>query len=238
MEQEKSKKWHWSSIMLVILLPILAIAIAMDSYGLFDSAEEDKTLAAEEKTEVSKNNIEGSHLEDVAEEDAVTYEQEDDAAEQESGSRAESKAQTADATKKTDRTAADIPDFAVAAKTLEGHDTEADNSRLESSDDRVYDVVEQMPSYPGGPAALMQYLNNNIRYPESAKANGIQGRVTVQFVVEKDGRISEVRTMRSANAALDREAERIVRSMPKWIPGRQDGSPVRVKYFVPVVFRL
>ena len=237
MEQEKRKKWHWSSIMLVILLPILAIAIAMDSYGLFDSAEEDKALAAEEKTEVSKSNIEGSHLEDVAEEDAVAYEQEDDAAEQESDSRAESKAQTADATKKTDRTAADIPDFAVAARTLEGHDTEEDNSRLAKPEDKVYDVVEQMPSFPGGPAALMQYLNNSIRYPEEAKANGIRGRVTVQFVVEKDGSISGVSTMRSADPLLDREAMRIVSNMPKWKPGKGNGSPVRVKYFVPVVFR-
>ena len=103
--------------------------------------------------------------------------------------------------------------------------------------DKVYDVVERMPSFPGGPAALMQYLNNSIRYPEEAKANGIRGRVTVQFVVEKDGSISGVSTMRSADPMLDREAMRIVSNMPKWKPGKSNGSPVRVKYFVPVVFR-
>ena len=83
----------------------------------------------------------------------------------------------------------------------------------------------------------MQYLNNSIRYPEEAKANGIRGRVTVQFVVEKDGSISGVSTMRSADPLLDREAMRIVSNMPKWKPGKSNGSPVRVKYFVPVVFR-
>ena len=84
----------------------------------------------------------------------------------------------------------------------------------------------------------MQYISNSTRYPKVAEANGIQGRVTVQFVVEKDGSISGVRTMKSAEPSLDHEAERIVRSMPKWNPGKSNGSPVRVKYFVPVVFRL
>ena len=103
---------------------------------------------------------------------------------------------------------------------------------------KVFDVVEQMPSFPGGPAALMKYLSENMRYPAVAEESGIQGRVTVQFVVEKDGSVTDVRTMKSVDPALDREAERVVKSMPKWIPGKQNGSAVRVKYFVPVVFRL
>ena len=105
-------------------------------------------------------------------------------------------------------------------------------------ENKVLDVVEQMPSFPGGPAALMKYLSENMRYPAVAEENGIQGRVTVQFVVEKDGSVTDVRTMKSVDPALDREAERVVKSMPKWIPGKQNGSAVRVKYFVPVVFRL
>ena len=144
---------------------------------------------------------------------------------------------TSDADTKTEKNA-DIPDFAVAAKSLEGHDKETGETRLAKPDDKVYDVVEQMPTFPGGPAALMQYISNSTRYPKVAEANGIQGRVTVQFVVEKDGSISGVRTMKSAEPSLDHEAERIVRSMPKWKPGKSNGSPVRVKYFVPVVFRL
>ncbi len=105
-------------------------------------------------------------------------------------------------------------------------------------ENKVFDVVEQMPSFPGGTAALMKYLSENMRYPAVAEENGIQGRVTVQFVVEKDGSVTDVRTMKSVDPALDREAERVVKSMPKWIPGKQNGSAVRVKYFVPVVFRL
>ena len=105
-------------------------------------------------------------------------------------------------------------------------------------ENKVFDVVEQMPSFPGGPAALMKYLSENMRYPAGAEENCIQGRVTVQFVVEKDGSVTDVKTMKSVDPALDREAERVVKSMPKWIPGKQNGSAVRVKYFVPVVFRL
>lgn len=105
-------------------------------------------------------------------------------------------------------------------------------------ENKVFDVVEQMPSFPGGQGALMQYLSSHVKYPAVAEENGIQGRVTVQFVVEKDGSVTDVRTMKSVDPSLDREAERVVSSMPKWIPGKQNGSAVRVKYFVPVVFRL
>ena len=105
-------------------------------------------------------------------------------------------------------------------------------------ENKVFDVVEQMPSFPGGPSALRAYLSSHVKYPAVAEENGIQGRVTVQFVVEKDGSVTDVKTMKSVDPSLDREAERVVRSMPKWIPGKQNGSAVRVKYFVPVVFRL
>lgn len=105
-------------------------------------------------------------------------------------------------------------------------------------ENKVFDVVEQMPSFPGGTSALMAYLSSHVKYPAVAEENGIQGRVTVQFVVEKDGSVTDVKTMKSVDPSLDREAERVVKSMPKWIPGKQNGSAVRVKYFVPVVFRL
>lgn len=105
-------------------------------------------------------------------------------------------------------------------------------------ENKVFDVVEQMPSFPGGQGALMQYLSSHVKYPAVAEENGIQGRVTVQFVVEKDGSVTDVKTMKSVDPSLDKEAERVVKSMPKWIPGKQNGSAVRVKYFVPVVFRL
>lgn len=102
----------------------------------------------------------------------------------------------------------------------------------------IFEVVEKMPEFPeGGMAGLMQYLNKNIRYPEAAKKAGVQGRVTVQFVVEKDGSISNVSTLRGMEPDLDKEAIRVISEMPKWKPGTQRGEPVRVRYTVPVVFR-
>lgn len=105
-------------------------------------------------------------------------------------------------------------------------------------ENKVFDVVEQMPSFPGGPSALMQYFSSNIKYPVVAQENGVQGRVVVSFVVERDGSITDVQVARSVDPSLDREAQRLVRSMPRWIPGKQNGQAVRVKYNVPVAFRL
>lgn len=103
----------------------------------------------------------------------------------------------------------------------------------------VYEVVENMPEFPnGGMGELMKYLSANIRYPEAAHKAGIQGRVTVQFVVGKDGSIGNVSILRGVNADLDAEAIRVISSMPKWKPGTQKGEPVKVKYTVPVMFRL
>ena len=105
-------------------------------------------------------------------------------------------------------------------------------------ENKVFDVVEQMPSYPGGNGALMQYLSSHIKYPVIAEENGIQGRVICTFVVERDGSITDVRIAKSVDPSLDKEAMRVVSSMPKWIPGKQNGSAVRVKYTLPVTFRL
>lgn len=105
-------------------------------------------------------------------------------------------------------------------------------------ENKIFDVVEQMPAFPGGPAALMKFLSENIHYPTVAAENGVQGRVVVGFVVEKDGSITDVNILKGQDPSLDREALRVVKSMPNWIPGKQNGSSVRVKYQVPVMFRL
>lgn len=104
--------------------------------------------------------------------------------------------------------------------------------------EKVFDVVEQMPSFPGGPSALMEWLSNNVKYPVVAQENGVQGRVVVSFVVERDGSITDVKVVRGVDPSLDKEASRVVRAMPRWIPGKQNGSAVRVMYNVPVAFRL
>lgn len=105
-------------------------------------------------------------------------------------------------------------------------------------ENKVFDIVEQQPMFPGGPAALMKYLSENTKYPVVAQENGVQGRVTVQFVVEKDGSISDVHVLRGVDPSLDKEAVRVVKSLPRWTPGKQNGITVRVNYRVPVLFRL
>ena len=108
----------------------------------------------------------------------------------------------------------------------------------QSSQDKVFDVVEQMPTFPGGMGALMDFLSKNVKYPEEARKNGIQGTVVVTFVVEKDGSISEPKIARSIDFLIDLEAARVISKMPKWNPGKQMGEIVRVKYALPVTFRL
>lgn len=142
-------------------------------------------------------------------------------------------------------------DKAVGAFTVEGND-EVGGAVLKAKEDiaapeppkhvveetKIFTVVEQMPMYPGGDAALMGYLRDNIHYPTIAAENGVQGRVVVGFVVERDGSITDVKILRGVDPSLDREAMRVVKSMPRWNPGKQNGSAVRVKYQVPVSFRL
>ena len=126
----------------------------------------------------------------------------------------------------------------AAGEVLKAKEVIAQPEPPKEEETKVFDVVEQMPSFPGGPSALMQYLSSNIKYPVVAEENGVQGRVVCTFVVERDGSITDVRVIKSVDPSLDKEAVRVVKGMPKWIPGKQNGSAVRVKYTVPVTFRL
>lgn len=110
--------------------------------------------------------------------------------------------------------------------------------KTESSDDMIHTIVEQMPSFPGGDNALKAYLSNNLRYPPKAEENGIHGRVTCQFVIERDGSITDARVVRGVDPDLDREALRVIKSMPKFYPGHQNGKAVRVRYTMPIIFNL
>ena len=105
-------------------------------------------------------------------------------------------------------------------------------------DSKVFDVVEDMPSFPGGHDALFKFISEKLRYPKQAEEHGIQGRVICNFIVEKDGSISNIKVQKSVNPHLDAEAVRVLRLMPKWKPGHQNYTPVRVMYTVPVSFRL
>lgn len=107
-----------------------------------------------------------------------------------------------------------------------------------SDKEKVYQVVEQQPSFPGGREELFKYLAYNVRYPIDAAKNKIEGRVLVTFVVEHDGSISNVNVANSVYPSLDKESIRVVSGMPKWIPGKANGKTVRVKYTIPITFRL
>ncbi len=108
----------------------------------------------------------------------------------------------------------------------------------EESAQQIFTVVEKMPSFPGGDTELFKFLSKSIKYPVIAQENGIQGRVICTFVVNRDGTIVDAEVVRGVDASLDREALRVINSMPKWTPGEQRGKPVRVKYTLPVQFRL
>lgn len=125
----------------------------------------------------------------------------------------------------------------AAGEVLKAKEVIADEKPKEE-ETKVFDVVEQMPQFPGGQGALFEYLSKQIKYPVIAEENGVQGRVIVTFVVERDGSITDVKVVKSVDPSLDKEAQRVVKGMPRWIPGKQNGSAVRVKYTVPVTFRL
>ncbi len=110
--------------------------------------------------------------------------------------------------------------------------------REESDDDRIFEVVEENAQFPGGDDACYKWLSDNIKYPAIAQEQGIQGRVFVQFVVNKDGTIVDVKVLRSPDPSLSKEAERVVKLMPKWKPARQGNKPVRSRFNLPVMFRL
>ena len=137
--------------------------------------------------------------------------------------------------------AAKVTDLAeiVKEKTVESvpQDTvKADG--LQGKNSTVYDMVEQAPAFPGGPQAMMQFIKDNLQYPQIAKENGIQGRVILQFVVDETGKVTDPKVIRSIDPSLDTEAIRLVLSMPRWIPGMQDGKAVAVRYTIPVIFKL
>ena len=113
----------------------------------------------------------------------------------------------------------------------------AQKTVVSKKNQKVFDVVEQMPEFPGGMEALFKYMAENMKYPEDAKKQQVEGRVLVQFIVETDGSVSNTEVLMRVFPSLDAEAVRVMSGMPKWIPGKQNGKVVRVKYTIPVSFR-
>lgn len=133
---------------------------------------------------------------------------------------------------------AKVNDLVASMKTNQAETASVVVKDTLTPDESVFEVVEQMPEFPGGYKEMMKYIEQNMRYPEEAKKAGTQGRVVVQFLVNKNGAISDVSVLHSVDRLLDAEAVRLVRSMPKWKPGMQKGKAVTVKYTVPLSFKL
>lgn len=126
----------------------------------------------------------------------------------------------------------------IGGEVLKAKEEIAQPEPPKEEENKVFDVVEEQPSFPGGQGALMQWLHDNIKYPVIAAENGIEGRVIVQFVVSKSGSISNVNVVRGVDPSLDKEAVRVVSNMPNWTPGKQNGTTVNVRYTLPVTFKL
>ena len=133
-------------------------------------------------------------------------------------------------------------------KELEIEDTEVDEDEVveiveveeeeEVAEEEIFTIVETNPSFPGGEAKMYAFLGKNMKYPPIARDNNIQGRVYVSFVVEKNGKITDVRVLRGIGGGCDEEAIRVVKAMPSWSAGKQRGKPVRVRFNLPIVFKL
>ena len=126
----------------------------------------------------------------------------------------------------------------VIKKDEEVRDLKQVVTQAPEEEEKVFDMVEQMPTFPGGTNELMKYIADHLKYPTIAQENGVEGRVICQFVVSSDGRVRDAKVVKTLDPYCDKEAIRVIMSMPKWIPGKQNGKAVSVKYTVPIVFRL
>lgn len=139
-----------------------------------------------------------------------------------------------------------IPALCTSAQELKTYNTSNYNGQAQTSqqecclgeEEKPYVHVEQMPEFPGGLQALLQHISNELKYPETAKDNGIEGMVVVQFVVKADGTVGDVKVTRSLDPDCNKEAVRLVRSLPRWTPGRHNGRAVTVYYTLPIRFRI
>ena len=126
------------------------------------------------------------------------------------------------------------------SETVQKSKIEKIQSTISSTPDSagVYDVIEKMPEYPGGEQALIEFLSNNIKYPVTAQDKGIQGRVIIGFIIDKEGKVKQATVLRGVDAELDKEALRVVNLLENWVPGEQKGEKVSVRYTLPISFRL
>ena len=213
-----NKKTNRASLLkLLALVPIVGVALALNAETVNDYVYTEKAKTPQKKV-VKKGRQDGQikmgaktievKAETETKDDVIT-----------------TKKHTAEHKAKIDKEERHVVDVTVAKS-------------QEETEKGVFDVVEEMPQYPGGQMELMKFLSETVKYPEAAEKAGTQGRVIASFIVEKDGSISGAKVVRSVSEELDAEALRVINAMPKWMPGKQSGKAVRVKYTIPISFRL
>ena len=251
-----SVKRHTKAVVIVVVCLALIMAwVAAQSFGLFEAAEEDTNAnAGQELTTIA--NVEEVEEEEEQQLDIPEPEPEDVQVEEEVTAtqavtevvikeEVDEDRKIKDQQEVLDNTAqlgaADHEGKEDALKEAVTKEVVEEAPKVEKPKDEGpvnIAMVEQKPEFPGGTAAMYTWLSNNINYPAAASEEGIQGKVTVQFIVEKNGSISNVKVVRGKHPALDAEAKRVVSKMPRWTPGRNNGQPVRVTYNLPVTFKL
>lgn len=246
---------HNKSVIIVLsVLAVILVLLILMMKGVFSKAEEEQLVSAteqeivtyeaeeeeieeEEQFEIPDEPEEVIAPEEVANEQRITdllivqdeeFDKEKEVKDQEKMMENEAQAGAIDITEGTN----DLNKVQVKEQVI------AETKPVE--EEKVYNIamVEQKPEFVGGEAAMYKWLSENIVYPSAASEEGVQGRVVVEFVVGKDGSITNVRVLRPRHPALDKEAVRVVKAMPKWIPGRNNGQPVKVTYTLPVTFKL
>lgn len=253
--RQSSRKRHTSAVVWVLAgLAVLLVLLILSVSGVFAKAEEDQIVTATTQ-EITTFNPEEDIEEDTEEdfvlppepEEIIAPEEvantqrltntlivEDDKLEEDKQVRTQDEARENEAA----AGAVDITEGTNDLNKIEVKEQVIAEPVVQNDEPVSMAMVEQKPSFPGGDAAMYQWLSNNIVYPPAASEEGVSGRVVVEFVVDKDGSITRARVVRQRHPALDREALRVVNSMPKWIPGRNNGQPVKVTYTLPVTFRL
>ena len=209
----------WARLRVLLMLPVVAFAIIMAS--------------------ACKND----DIQDSEQKDAVTYESNSTVISKLPGVKSDADGDVTVNGKKVSKIMVngeevDEKTMAMIKELIASQHSDAEIEIVEEDEEETFMVVEDMPEFPGGTAGLLEYLRSNLNYPAGCKANNIQGRVLVSFVVEKDGSISDAEVVKSVDEELDAEALRVVSKMPNWKPGTQRGEAVRVKYTVPINFRL
>ena len=222
-----------NKVLCVIVALVVVLVVGM---FLFSSKGDTAAAVQPESTEVADSVATSADEPDVAEQNqtqdnkSVATPQKEETAQQSAAQQPVKPVPSAQPTKPSATAATSTASSATHATHPE--------SKPSASNNKVHDIFEQQPEFPGGTPALYEYLSNNLHYPAVARENEVQGRVIVIFTVEKDGSLSNITLARSVDPMLDKEALRLVRGMPKWIPGKRNGDAVRSRYSLPVTFKL